>query len=38
MPFADLRDRLKVLARERRRYGYRHLHILLLREGRGAEP
>jgi putative transposase len=30
---ADLRARLKVLASERRRFGYRRLHILLKREG-----
>ena len=28
-----LRDRLKVLAQERRRFGYRRLHVLLRREG-----
>ena len=28
-----LRERLKALAQERRRFGYRRLHILLLREG-----
>lgn len=28
-----LRDRLKALAEERRRFGHRHLHILLRREG-----
>ncbi len=30
---AELRDRLKVLACERRRFGYRRLHVLLRREG-----
>ena len=30
---ADLRDRLRELARERRRFGYRRLHILLRRDG-----
>jgi putative transposase len=30
---AELRARLKVLASERRRFGYRRLHILLKREG-----
>jgi len=29
----DLRDKLRVLAQERRRFGYRRLHILLLRDG-----
>ena len=29
----DLRDRLKALAQERRRFGYRRLHVLLRREG-----
>lgn len=29
----DLRDRLKELSSERRRFGYRRLHILLRREG-----
>jgi len=29
----DLRDRLKALARERRRFGHRRLHGLLRREG-----
>jgi putative transposase len=28
-----LRERLKALAQERRRFGYRHLHVLLLQEG-----
>ena len=28
-----LRERLKVLAQERRRFGYRRLHVLLRREG-----
>ena len=31
----ELRDRLKTLADERRRFGYRRLHILLRREGVG---
>ena len=31
-----LRDRLKALADERRRFGYRRLHILLRREGVGV--
>jgi putative transposase len=30
---AGLRERLKALARERRRFGYRRLHVLLRREG-----
>ena len=30
---ADLRTRMKELASERRRFGYRRLHILLKREG-----
>ena len=30
---AELRERLKVLACERRRFGYRRLHVLLRREG-----
>ena len=30
---AALRDRLKALAHERRRFGYRRLHVLLKREG-----
>ena len=30
---AALRDRLKALAHERRRFGYRRLHVLLRREG-----
>lgn len=30
---ADLRERLRVLAAERRRFGHRRLHILLRREG-----
>jgi len=29
----DMRDRLKELSYERRRFGYRRLHILLKREG-----
>ena len=29
----DLRDRMKALAHERRRFGYRRLHVLLRREG-----
>ncbi len=28
-----LRDRLRTLAQERRRFGYRRLHVLLRREG-----
>jgi len=28
-----LRERLKALAQERRRFGYRRLHVLLQREG-----
>ena len=28
-----LRERLKVLAQQRRRFGYRRLHVLLRREG-----
>lgn len=31
---AVLRERLKALAQERRRFGYRRLHVLLRREGR----
>jgi putative transposase len=30
---AELRERLRELARERRRFGYRRLHVLLRREG-----
>jgi putative transposase len=30
---ADLRERVKELANERRRFGYRRLHLLLKREG-----
>ena len=30
---ADLRKRLRELAAERRRFGYRRLHLLLKREG-----
>ena len=30
---APLRERLRVLAGERRRFGYRRLHVLLRREG-----
>jgi putative transposase len=30
---ADLRARLKELAHERRRFGYRRIHVLLRREG-----
>ena len=30
---ANLRERLKALAQERRRFGYRRLHVLLRREG-----
>lgn len=30
----ELRDRLRALAQERRRFGYRRLHVLLRREGR----
>ncbi len=29
----DLRERMKALAHERRRFGYRRLHVLLKREG-----
>jgi putative transposase len=29
----DLRDKLRILAQERRRFGYRRLHILLRRDG-----
>lgn len=29
----DIRERMKMLAHERRRFGYRRLHILLKREG-----
>ena len=29
----ELRDKLRVLAQERRRFGYRRLHILLRRDG-----
>ena len=31
----DLRERMKALAHERRRFGYRHIHWMLLREGLG---
>lgn len=30
---ADLREKLRALAQERRRFGYRRLHILLRRDG-----
>jgi hypothetical protein len=30
---AGLRERLRTLAKERRRFGYRRLHVLLRREG-----
>jgi len=30
---SDLRERLKALAQERRRFGYRRLHVMLRREG-----
>jgi putative transposase len=33
---ASLRERLKALAQERRRFGYRRLHVLLRREGCAA--
>ncbi len=29
----ELRERMKALAHERRRFGYRRLHVLLRREG-----
>jgi len=32
-PDVELRERLKALAHERRRFGYRRLHVLLRREG-----
>ena len=32
----ELRERLKALAQERRRFGYRRLHVLLRREGRAV--
>ncbi len=32
-PDTELRERLKALAQERRRFGYRRLHVLLRREG-----
>ena len=32
-PDKELRDRLRKLSAERRRFGYRRLHILLKREG-----
>jgi putative transposase len=32
-PDDELRKRLKALAQERRRFGYRRLHVLLRREG-----
>ena len=35
-PDTVLRDRLKALAHERRRFGYRRLHVLLRREGHKA--
>ena len=28
-----LRQRMKAIAQERRRFGYRHIHVLLKREG-----
>lgn len=30
---ADLRQRMRAIAQERRRFGYRRLHVLLKREG-----
>lgn len=30
---ASLRDRMKAIAQERRRFGYRRIHIMLKREG-----
>ena len=30
---ADLRQRMRAIAQERRRFGYRRLHVLLRREG-----
>jgi putative transposase len=32
-PDEELRERLKALAQERKRFGYRRLHVLLRREG-----
>ena len=32
-PDTELRDRLRALAQERRRFGFRRLHVLLRREG-----
>ena len=32
-PDSGLRERMVALARERRRFGYRRLHVLLRREG-----
>ena len=32
-----LRERLRALAQERRRFGYRRLHVLLRREGHALE-
>ncbi len=34
----ELRERLKALAQERRRFGYRRLHVLLRREGLSMAP
>ena len=34
----DLRERMKAMAQERRRFGYRRLHVLLRREGHRREP
>jgi len=33
-----LRERLVALAREKPRYGYQRLHVLLRRDGGGGEP
>ena len=30
---AELRERMRAIARERRRFGYRRLHVMLKREG-----
>ena len=33
-----LRERMRAMAQERRRFGYRRLHVLLKREGYAGQP
>ena len=33
---AEIREKLRILAQERRRFGYRRLHVLLRRDGVGT--